>query len=345
MKRARIIGTGSFLPPTEVTNEELIKFLGLKKADNWPEEKMGIKKRRLDFDLQANEKPPYGAFYDTDLAEKASRLALADAKVRPEDVDYLIHITCTADRIHFQASTLDLSKRLGIASGARRNHIDSGCAGVSQGLDLARVFIEAGESKNVLLVASNSSSSFLDRDRYMRTNTWLGVVIFGDGAGAMVLQGVEAGEAGVSHVFYEIDPTHPLVDYKGGGGRFPTSKATMDDHIYNMDAKDVGEMFPRAMARNIEKMKEIMPSFDLSKFARVYIHQANRYFVERFAEAIELPKEKFGINVDRYGNTSAASTLILLDEDRKNGLVKEGDLILFLWVGAGMVNGGAVIKL
>lgn len=341
--KAKIIGTGSFLPSKEVDNKQLLDFLGVKKGADWVEEKIGIKTRRLDYDFSTDKKTDNG-FFDSDIAEKAARQAISEAKISADEIDCLIHVTCTPDKLHFTAGTIELRKRLGLKKSARHNHIDSGCAGLSQGFDLVKVFIESMASKVVLLVASNSCSSFIDKDRYMRTRTWLSPVIFGDGAAAAVFIGVDDDKVGLLDVFYEVDPSHPLIDFKGGGALFPSTDHNLDDHTYNMNAREVGEVFPVAMARNFNILKSRNGYYSMSDFKRYYFHQANRWFVEEVAKNIGVPIEKVGINVDKYGNTSAASTLILFDEDRKNNLIRSGDLVLFLWVGAGMVIGGAVLK-
>jgi 3-oxoacyl-[acyl-carrier-protein] synthase-3 len=134
------------------------------------------------------------------------------------------------------------------------------------------------------------------------------------------------------------------MEYPAGGASNPTTADNVDDHIYYMDAREVKNQYAPAIRRSLKAIMERHP-FRFEDVKRVYLHQANKYLVEAFAHEAKIPLDKLGINVDKYANTSAASTLILLDEDRKSGIVGEGDLILFLWVGAGLINGGALVRL
>ena len=155
---------------------------------------------------------------------------------------------------------------------------------------------------------------------------------------------------------YETSPDIGLVSYPGGGCLHHTSATNVADHVFLMDGVKVAEVFPPLMARDFEMLQEDWPTtvkpvtgtdFDVDTVARWYLHQANGVVVRQAIEMLGLPPDRVPISVDHYGNTSAASTLILLDEDRRAGRVDEGDLVVFLWVGAGngAMNGYAAVVL
>lgn len=342
--RLQIAGTGLALPATEVGNDELFHALGIDKPSAWLAERFGIRTRRLDLDLATMQ--PVEGLSDTALAERACRQALDDADADPREVDLLVHVTCTPDEIHFLASVIALKERLGLRSDAMVDHVDSGCAGLAKAFVDACAFVESGRARTVLLVASNFPSAFIRANvaMYVAQKIWLSPVVFGDGAGAVLLRAREDTDHGLLDVFYEVDGRHPLVRYAAGGAAWPTTADNLGLHAYAMDARDVAEQFAPAMLANLERLG-LAQIGARDRVARWYLHQANRFFVEGFAREVGIPVEKAPINIDRYGNTSAASTLILLDEDRRAGRVQPGDRLAFLWVGAGMMRGGAVIEL
>lgn len=341
VKRLGIVGTGSYLPPLEVDNDTIMNFFETGKPGSWLEERFGIKTRRLDYDFVKGCRP-VNAMFDIDLAERAARLALEDAnEMEPAKIDHLILVTCTPTELHFMQEAIALHERLGLSRSAKVEHINSGCSGLAKAWEVADTYIRAHKSTTVMVVASNMTSQFINKERYKKN--WLPPAVFGDGAGAVIFSMMDNTEEGMLRVFYEIDGSHPLMFYRGGGGFVPTTQETLDAHIYEMDAKDVKEQYPIAMERNLNRLLA-MNNFKMEEVKRFYFHQANRWLVEGSANALSIALEKVGINIDRYGNTSAASTLILLDEDRKSGKIKHGDLALFLWVGAGMMSGAAILK-
>ena len=154
----------------------------------------------------------------------------------------------------------------------------------------------------------------------------------------------------------ETSPDIGLVTYPGGGCLHHTAASNLADHVFLMDGVKVAEVFPPLMARDFQMLQEDWPTtiksftgadFDVDAVARWYLHQANGVVVGQAIEMLGLPPERAPISVDHYGNTSAASTLILLDEDRRAGLVNKGDLVVFLWIGAGngAMNGYAAVGL
>jgi len=189
---------------------------------------------------------------------------------------------------------------------------------------------------------------------------WLVPLVFADGAGAAVLRSTHADPhrrpRGLCAVRYETEPDIELVTYPAGGCLHRTSASNVGDHLFLMDGKRVAEVFAPLMERNMRMLEEDWPlaikpligtDFDPDQVSRWYLHQANGLVVRQAGELLGLPSDRVPLNVDRYGNTSAASTLLLLDEDRRAGRVHPHDLVVFMWIGArnGAMNGYAALVL
>jgi 3-oxoacyl-[acyl-carrier-protein] synthase-3 len=184
-------------------------------------------------------------------------------------------------------------------------------------------------------------------------------LVFADGGAAAVFgSGPQDPDAprGLCVVRSETNPGIELVSYPAGGCLHRTSAANLSDHLFLMDGKRVRDVFAPLMQRNMDLLREDWPTrikpfvgtdFDLERVARWYLHQANGIVVREASELLGLPADRVPMNVDRYGNTSAASTLLLLDEDRRAGRVRGGDLVVFMWIGAGngAMNGYAALVL
>jgi 3-oxoacyl-[acyl-carrier-protein] synthase-3 len=344
--RAEILGSGSYLPANEVDNATLLRFLGINRDPRLLYKIFGIEQRRLGFDFVNGCRPPE-FLSDTDLAENAVRAALADAALAADSIDHLVYVTSTPDKLHFMHAAIELHRRLGLRRSVRVDHLDCGCAGLAKAFEMANAYLQAGYTRRTLVVASNTPSAFfvVARPRYVTGDHWLSAAVFGDGAGAVVLGATADGAAGLQQVFYEVDGALPLFDYPAGGALQPTTADNANDHLFLMDAANVREQFPAMMRRNLEGLGLTGNPDRLAQAKRIYIHQANRWLVEGFAHTAGLAADKVPINLDRYGNTSAASTLLLLDEDRKAGRIGSGDTAIFLWLGAGLMHGGAIIQL
>jgi 3-oxoacyl-[acyl-carrier-protein] synthase-3 len=333
-------------------------------APDWIERHVGIFERRLDFDFAAGRKAERseGGLFDGDLALRAARAALADARMDAGALDLLVHVSTTPDTIACTDHLRFLTTELGLRRGADLVHHNLGCAGLAAGLRTAAAFLRSWAAATALVVASNCPSGYFAKKPggsyrlHQSGFAWLSPLVFSDGAGAVVLQGAAAHRAGLLAVRYETSPDVPLVTYPAGGCLRHTSVDNVDDHLFIMDGRRVNEVFTPLMQRNMEMLKEdwstdIAPvlgcDFDPDRVSRWYIHQANAVVVRRAGELLGLPPDRIPINVDRYGNTSAASTLILLDEDRKAKRVRPGDLVVFLWIGAGngAMNGYAAVIL
>jgi 3-oxoacyl-[acyl-carrier-protein] synthase III len=369
-----VAGTGSYLPDHRVTNEEILRYLRPARPDgrllepDWVVRHLGIHERRLDYEFGGRRKRsrPDGGLYDGDLALRAADAALRDAGVTAADVDVLVHVTSTPDMITCQDHFRFLASGLGLRRDADLVHHNLGCAGLAAGLRTAAASLISMAPATALVVASNCPSGYFApeaHDSYYKHPSgmgWLTPLMFADGAGAAVLRSARRdrgeGRRGLLSIRYETSPDVELVTYPAGGCLHRTSAANVADHVFLMDAAKVAEVFPPLMTRNFDMLREDWPGaikpatgtgFDIGAVSRWYLHQANGVVVRQAVDMLGLPADRVPISVGHYGNTSAASTLVLLDEDRRAGRVGDGDLVAFLWVGAGngAMNGYAAMVL
>jgi len=369
-----LIGVGSYLPDRRVSNEEILEYLRPTRPDGrplepeWVVKHLGINERRLDYEFGGRRKRSRaeGGLYDGDLALRASRAAFVDAGLDADEIDVVVHVTTTPDLIACQDHFRFLATELGLRPDADLVHHNLGCAGLSSGFRSAACSLVSLAPATALVVASNCPSGYFGpevHDYYYKHQSglgWLAPLMFADGAGASVWRSTprdaQDGPTGLLSVRNETCPDVGLITYPGGGCLHHTSASNVADHVFLMDGVKVAEVFPPLMARDFQMLQEDWPStvkpftgadFDVEAVARWYLHQANGVVVRQAIEMLGLPPDRVPISVDHYGNTSAASTLILLDEDRRAGRVKEGDLVVFLWVGAGngAMNGYAAVAL
>lgn len=369
-----VAGTGSYLPDHRVSNEEILQYLRPARPDgrllepDWVVRHLGIHERRLDYEFGGRRKRSRldGGLYDGDLALGAARSALRNAGLTAADVDMLIHVTSTPDLVTCQDHFRFLTTGLGLRRDADLVHHNLGCAGLAPGFRTAAASLLSMVPATALVVASNCPSGYFApeaHDYYYKHPSgmgWLTPLMFADGAGAAVFRSARHGHGdrrkGLLSVRYETSPDVELVTYPAGGCLHRTSAANLADHVFLMDAVKVAEVFPPLMTRNFDMLREDWPTsikpvtgtdFDIGQVTRWYVHQANGVVIRQAVDMLGLPADKVPISVGHYGNTSAASTLILLDEDRRAGKVHDGDLIVFLWVGAGngAMNGYAAMLL
>ena len=369
-----LMGVGSYLPDRRVSNEEILEYLRPARPDGrllepeWVVKHLGIRERRLDYEFGGRRKRlrADGGLFDGDLALRAGQAALVDAGINAADVDVMIHVTTTPDLIACQDHFRFLMAELGLRRDVDLVHHNLGCAGLSAGFRTAAWSLVSMAPATALVVASNCPSGYFGpevHDYYYKHQSgqgWLAPLMFADGAGAAVWRSTPRDEAhaltGLLAVRGETSPDIGLVTYPGGGCLHHTSASNLADHVFLMDGVKVAEVFPPLMARDFQMLQEDWPTtvtpltgadFDVDAVARWYLHQANGVVVRDAIEMLGLPPERAPISVDHYGNTSAASTLILLDEDRRARRVAEGDLVVFLWIGAGdgAMNGYAAVAL
>jgi 3-oxoacyl-[acyl-carrier-protein] synthase III len=357
-KSVRYVGAGAFVPTRVVDNEKLTRAI-----PGWPperiEQRIGIAERRYlwDFDPEAGRAipPPEDADVwprgNVDMAEVALRRALDTAGLKPSELDAVYLVTSTPDRVNFCWDAVQLHKRLGCKAEATAVVIDSGCGGALYMADVARKLILSGQARTIAIVASTFASAFVDREIFTtpmpgnsKVNAFLSMYLFGDGAGAIILRGDDAPGVGVLASVAGTD--HPeLVIHTGGGAQVAPGRATAADHAWFVDGLNVARAYPEFMRRSVDALRAARPDL-ADAVSRYYFHQANKFVLLKFVESQGVPADRVPVNVHRYGNTSAASTLLLFAEDLQEGKVKlgSGDLVLFAAVGAGVHYGGQLVR-
>jgi 3-oxoacyl-[acyl-carrier-protein] synthase III len=315
---SRIAGTGSYLPATLLTNGDLEKRVDT--SDAWIRERTGIERRHIVAKGETT----------VDMAEHSARAAIAAAGWQPTDIDLIIVGTCTPDLIFPNAGVM-LQGRLGNRGGPAFS-VEAACSGFIYALSLADKFIRAGESKRALVVGAESLSRITDpTDRGT-------AILFGDGAGAVVLE--PAQQAGVIATHLRADGHyHDLLHCSGGvsAGHDPNG-----DYI-KMAGSEVFRMAVTMLGRIAE---ETLLAANLPKSALDWLvpHQANIRIIQATARKLDLPMEKVIVTVHDHGNTSTASVPLALDVGVRDGRIKRGDLLLLEAFGGGFTWGSALIR-
>ena len=336
-----VAGTGSHVPATIITNQDLAGLINQEgKGADWARQKLGIEGRRFMTPLDCRGRPTAEAD-ELDMAEMAARNALASAAISPAQVDGLWYVSCTQQgyaRRHFSRSAFELHQRLGLRSEAVPIEMDAGCGGALHAMVLGGRMMAGGGMDTMLVVAANAPSRYYGSwESYVAADVWLSMYIFGDGAGAMVLRRSEHIPSGSRIVasYLGVDPNQPLMSYE------PRSS---DESLYVIDARSVANSFGIYAKQALEGLQR-EHAFEFGDIARFYFHQVNGMVLMKFVEKMGLPPERVAMHVERYGNIAAAAMLVLLDEDRKKGIVGDGDLVVFCTVGAGAQFGAALVRL
>lgn len=324
--RARISGTGSALPERILTNQDL--ELMVETSDEWIVTRTGIRERRIAADNQ----------YTSGLASEAARRALDMAGINADQLDLIILGTVTPD-FPFPATACIVQQEIG-ASNAAAFDISAACSGFVYGLSLADNAIRSGSARTALVIGAEILSRIVD---WTDRNT---CILFGDGAGAAVLQ-AEDGDRGIlsTHIFSNGTYWNTLYQ-PGCGNRNPvTAEKTIADrlHYIRMDGNDVFKHAVRGME------EAACAALDCNGLTRTDLsllipHQANRRIIDAIAKRLELPPEKVMINIHKYGNTSSASIPISLDEANRSGRLKPGDLVMLDAFGGGFTYGSALMR-
>ncbi|MCH7959477.1 MAG: ketoacyl-ACP synthase III [Candidatus Hydrogenedentes bacterium] len=325
MLRARIIGTGSYLPEKIWTNKDLEEFCDT--SDEWIRKRTGIEQRHV-----APEE--HGV---TDLAIGAAEMALENAEVAPDEVDAIIFCTVTPDQL-LPASGSLLQKRLG-ASNAAAFDLNAACSGFLYGLATADSYIRSGLFKTVLLIGAEIQTN---RMTWENRDT---AVLFADGAGAVVLR-AEEGERGVLTTHLGSDGEHyEVLHLPMAGSRTPITKENIDDKPYTIYMKGP-ELFKRAVKKFPEVSQQALDATGLTydDIALFIPHQANLRIIEAAGQRMGIDPERVFVNIQKTGNTTAASIPIALHQALCEGRIKEGDNLLLAAFGAGLTWASAIIK-
>ena len=326
--RVAITGTGSYLPEKVLTNLDLEQMV--ETSDEWIRQRTGIIERRIAEKEIAT----------SDLGTRAARRAIKTAQIDPLDIDLIIVGTATPDSV-FPSTACIVQREIG-AKNAYAFDLSAACSGFIYGLDLADGMIRSGKYRTALVVGAETFSRIVDwTDRGT-------CILFGDGAGAAVLQASET-DRGIITSYCGSDGVYADPDLLGvpaGGSALPLTGDNIDQklHKVKMRGREVFKfgvrIMPEAALHTLEMAGLTVNDIDL-----VIPHQANLRIIEAVGERIGVSADKVYINVDRYGNTSAATVIIALDEAIRSGRIKNGDLVLMVTFGAGLTWGASIIKI
>lgn len=325
LNRTGIAGVGAYVPDRVVTNADLEKIVDT--SNEWIVTRSGIKERRI--------APPEMA--TSDFAEIAARQAIAGAGITVEEIDLVIVATNTPDML-FPATACLVQDRIG-AKKAGAFDLAAGCSGFMYALIAGSQFVATGACRNVLVIGAENLSKIINwKDRKT-------CVLFGDGAGAVVLNQAAPGSGILSQKLWADGSGGQSLKLPAGGSRLPASHETVDNnlHYLHMRGRDIFKFAVRATGK---AAAEVLAAAGLkvSDVDHFIPHQANVRIIEAAAKRLKLPGEKVLVNVDRYGNTSTASMPIALAEAVREGRIKKGDCILMVGFGAGLTWAAAVLK-
>lgn len=322
---AIITGVGGYVPDYVLDNEELSRMVDT--SDEWITTRVGIKERRI------LKEEGLGTSY---LARKAAKQLIQKTGVDPDTIDVLIVATTTPDYKFPSTASIVLGK-LGLKN-AFAYDLEAACCGFMYALSTACSFVESGRCKKVIVIGADKMSSVVD---YQDRQT---CVLFGDGAAAVLVEASEDGELGMQDMFFRTDGKGlPFLHMKAGGSVCPASHFTVDHHLHYL-YQEGRSVFRYAVTDMSSDVLEIMKRNNLSAGDVDWVvpHEANLRIIEAVGKRAELPMDKVAINIQHYGNTSAATIpLALWDYESK---LKKGDNVIFTAFGAGFVHGASFFK-
>lgn len=325
MKAVGILGTGKYAPEKILTNADLEKMV--ETNDEWIVTRTGMKERHIAREDEAS----------SDLAYEAALVALKNANVAPEDLDLIIVATITPDSA-FPSTACILQNRLG-AKKAAAFDLSAACSGFIYSLASASNFIATGMYKNALVIGAECLSKITD---YTDRNT---CILFGDGAGAVVLGEVPEGRGFLSFELGADGSGGELLKLAGGGSRMPSSQNTVDNkqHYIYMAGSEVFKFAVRIMGNAAEEALR-KAGLEKSDIDLLVPHQANIRIIQSAVHRLDLPEEKCMINLHKYGNVSAASIPLALAEADEEGRLKPGDCVVLVGFGGGLTWGATVLR-
>jgi 3-oxoacyl-[acyl-carrier-protein] synthase-3 len=320
MPYAHITGWGMSAPETVMTNDDLAKIVDTN--DQWIRERTGIRQRHIAQDGQ----------YPSTLAVEASIKALTVANIPPTELDLIICSTSSPEYI-FPATACLIQDQLG-ASKAGAFDLLAACSGFIYALNMAAQAIRSGSIKSALVIGTETLSRFVNwKDRST-------CILFGDGAGAFVLQASEQPGGVLSAVMHSDGSGGDLLAIQGGGSRYPATAATIHDgrHYITMDGNEVFRFATRVMASATLEALDAA-KLKLEDIQWIVPHQANIRIIQAAARGLKLPMDRFVVNLENYGNTSTASIPIAMVEAVEKGQIKSGDKLVMVGFGAGLTWG------
>lgn len=326
MIRARVIGVGSAVPKKILSNADLEKMV--ETTDEWITSRTGIRERRI---VSEGEK-------FSDLCTKAAESALKNAHLKAEDVDMILVGTISGD-MPFPATACLVQNNLG-ASRAAASDISAACVGFLYGLHLADGLVQSQKAENVLVIGGEILTRYVDwTDRST-------CVLFGDGAGAVVLQATKGDHGILGTRMKSNGALADLICMPGGGSNHPANDPALVGQRLAFIKMKGNETFKVAVKAMADISTEVLAEQGFTKDdVRLFVpHQANERIIDAVGQRMKFPPERVYKNVDRYGNTSAGSIPIALDEANQKGLLKAGDLVLLTAFGAGLVWGSVLLR-
>lgn len=320
-----IVSVGSYVPERVLTNADLEKLVDT--SDEWITTRTGIRERRV---AAADE-------FTSDLGAKAAKRALEKVGISGEQIQLIIVATITPD-MTFPSTAALIQQKIGAVNAAAFD-IEAACSGFIYALEIGQQFIMSRTYETVLVIGAEKLSSIINwKDR----NT---CVLFGDGAGAAVLQYRPDSHGLLTACMGADGSKADLLNMPGGGSRCPATVDSVNSglHFLRMEGK---ETFKNAINAMNAAAHEALARchLDISQIKCVIPHQANRRIIDAVGERLGVRQDQVFVNLDRYGNTSAASVAIALDEAVEQGIIQRGDLVLLLVFGAGLTWGAAVIE-
>ncbi len=324
--RARISALGTYVPPRLLTNADLEKMVDTN--DEWITTRVGIRERHIVDKGVAT----------SDLATEAARRCLAERGIGPEEIEAIIVATVTPDML-FPATACLVQHKLG-ATGAWGFDLSAACSGFIFALQTGAKFIESGAHKKVLVIGADVMSAIIN---YKDRTT---CVLFGDGAGAVLLEPAAEGDEGIIDYVHEVDGSGSCSLYMPGGGSLhPASHETVDKnmHYIHQEGQSVYKFAVRKMAEAAEKVLQ-RNGLTAAEISLLIPHQANKRIIDAVSERLGLRPEQVVINIERYGNTTAATIPLAMQTAREEHRLKKGDKVLFASVGAGFTIGACLLR-
>jgi 3-oxoacyl-[acyl-carrier-protein] synthase-3 len=324
--RAKISAVGAYVPPRLLTNADLEKMV--ETNDEWIVSRTGICERHI-----VEPGTPTSA-----LAVEAAKVCLANRGIDASEIDAIIVATVTPDML-FPATACIVQEKLG-ATKAWGFDLSAACSGYLYAMQMGAKLVESGAQKKVLVIGADVMSSIID---YTDRST---CILFGDGAGATLIEPCEEGEVGVVDFLHEVDGSGAsALNMPGGGSLHPATHATIDakQHYVHQDGGSVYKVAVRKMAELAEGVlqRNEITGAEIDCFIP---HQANRRIIEATADRLGMPLERVIINIDRYGNTTAATIPLAMDTAIKEGKLKKGSLVLLASFGGGYTIGSTLLR-
>ena len=323
---AKITGVAGYLPPKVMTNADFEKIVDTN--DEWIRTRTGIRERHVVEKGMAS----------SHLATEAARAVLSQTKTGPEEVDLIILATVTPDML-FPATACLVQCRLG-AKGAWGFDLSAACSGFSYALTVGAQFVGTGTHKKVLVIGSDTMSTILD---YQDRAT---CVLFGDGAGAVLLEPAVGPDEGILDFEHDVDGSGGEFLYMPGGGSLhPSTKETVEKRMHYVH-QEGSQVFKYAVRRMADMSAHLLErnGFTKEDLALLVPHQANLRIIRATQERLGLDDSKTMVNIDQYGNTTAGTIPLGLRDAVKEGRLRKGDLVLIVTVGAGYTTGGVLLR-